>query len=113
MAHKHIIDTHTLVWFLGNSPRLGPNADAVLQDPSSELILPATALAEICWIVERGRVPLSVADVLTALDNDPRIVLHPLDRRVIERSNGMTTVAEMHDRQIVATALVRADDGDR
>lgn len=59
--------------------------------------------------VERGRVALTVSDVLTAIDNDPRITVLPLDRSVIERSNGLTAIGEMHDRQIVATALVFQD----
>src|SRR5579884_763377 len=112
MATLHVIDTHTLVWFLGNDPRLGPNADVILQNPASVLILPATALAETCWIVQRGQVPLSIANVLAVIDSDPRIVVYPLDRCVIERSNGLTTIGEMHDRQIVATALVLFDDGE-
>lgn len=112
MTIKHIVDAHSLLWFLGNSPKLGANADAILQNPSSGLVLPAISLAEACWTIERGRVSLSLSDLLTALDNDPRIVIHPLDRRVIERSNSLTTIGEMHDRQIVATALVLADQGE-
>src|SRR5437588_6303078 len=111
MATRHIIDAHALLWFLGNSPKLGPDADAVLQDPTSDLVLPATSLAEACWTIEKGRVPLSLADLLITLDNDPRIEIHPLDRLVIERSNGLISIPEMHDRQIVASALVLADQG--
>lgn len=112
MATRHIIDTHTLIWFLGNSPRLGSNADLILQDTSSNLVLPATVLAEACWIIERGRVELSIADLLTTIDNDFRIVVKPLDRMIIERSNGLKAIEEMHDRQIVATALVLQDRGE-
>jgi PIN domain nuclease of toxin-antitoxin system len=52
---RHVVDTHALLWFLGGSARLGATARIVLGDPNSLLILPATALAEACWIVERGR----------------------------------------------------------
>lgn len=110
---KHIIDTHALLWYLADSPRLSTAADAVLQEPTSVIVLPATAYAEACWIVERGRVPaLTVADVRAAIDADPRISIHPLDRGVIDRSQGLTAINEMHDRQIVATALVLADEGE-
>lgn len=112
MAVRYIIDTHALLWFLGNSPALGTTADAVLQDPKSNLVLPAISLAEACWIIEKGRVSLSLADFLTALDNDPRITIYPLDRQVIERSNGLTGIDEMHDRQIAAAALVLQDQGE-
>src|SRR5258708_6086862 len=38
-----------------------------------------------------------------------RITFLPLDRAIIERSNSLTTIGEMHDRQIVATALELQD----
>jgi len=112
VAIRHFVDTHTFLWYLAGSAQLGTAAKAVLQDPASELFIPATALAEACWIVERGRVALMVSDVLAAIDNDPRITVLPLDRSVIERSNGLTAIGEMHDRQIVATALVVQDQGE-
>ncbi len=112
MAVKHLVDTHALLWFLAGSPQLGGAAKEILQDSASEHYLPATVLAEACWIVERGKVPLTVSDVLTAVDNDPRISIIPLDRNVIVRSNRLTEIGEMHDRQIVATALVLQDQGE-
>ena len=77
-------------------------------------MLPATTLAEACWIVEHGRTNIpSVAVLLTSVDADPRFSLYPLDRSVVDRSNGLAAIGEMHDRQIVATALVLADRGER
>jgi PIN domain nuclease of toxin-antitoxin system len=108
---KHVVDAHGLIWFLANNPRLGVNADSILSNPASELILPATALAEVCWVVERQPVGLTVSDVLRALDGDGRISVYPLNRSVIEKSNGLHAINEMHDRQIVATALVLIDEG--
>lgn len=110
---KHIVDAHALLWHLAGSARLGLGAKAILLNPSSELVLPATAYAEACWITERGRVPtLTVAAIRAAIDADPRISIHPLDRAVIDRSQGLTAINEMHDRQIVTTALVLADGGE-
>ena len=112
VAIKHIVDTHTLLWYLAGSAQLGNAARVILQDTASELFIPAITLAEACWIVERGRVALTVLDVLTAIDSDPRMTILPLDRTIIERSNILTAVGEMHDRQIVATALVLQDQGE-
>ena len=107
----YVIDTHALLWFLAGMAQLGINAKAILQNPAVRLILPVTALAEACWIVERGKVPLNVSDVLAALDADARITVYPMDRAIIEICNGLTAVGEMHDRQIVATALAIAAQG--
>ena len=109
---KHIVDTHALLWHLAGSPRLSASAKAVLLDPASDLVLPGTAYGEACWIVEHGRVPqLTVADIRAVLDNDPRWTIFPLDREVIDASQSLTAINEMHDRQIVATAVVLARRG--
>jgi PIN domain nuclease of toxin-antitoxin system len=52
---KYVIATNALIWFLKGNPRLGTNAKAILSQPESQLIIPATILAEAVWIVERGR----------------------------------------------------------
>lgn len=109
---KYVVDTHALLWYLSGSPRLSAAARRVLEDPASELVLPAIALAEACWTVERGRISLSVAEILAAVDRDVRLDVLPLDRDVVARSLGLTPINEMHDRQIVATALVLQDAGD-
>ena len=108
----YAVDAHALLWYFAYSPRLSAAADAILSNPASNLVLPATAYAEACWIVEHGRIPaFSVADIQAALDADPRFTIYPLTREVIDRSNGLTAIGEMHDRQIVATALVLATPG--
>jgi PIN domain nuclease of toxin-antitoxin system len=109
MPGVYIVDTHALLWYLGDSERLGAGADAALSDLGNRLVVPAIALAEACWIIERGRVAVSLPDLLGELDADSRISVQPLDRAIIERSAGLSAIAEMHDRQTVATALVLQD----
>jgi hypothetical protein len=78
----------------------------VIQDPVSVLYLPVIALAEACWTVEHGKTSIpSVAALLADVDADPRIVLVPLDRAILDLSLTLTPISEMHDRQIAATAL--------
>lgn len=106
MANEYALDAHALVWFLEGNPRLGTNARAAMQDPMSVLYLPVIALAEACWAVERGRTGIpSVASLLAAVDADPRVVTVPLDRAVLDIALMLTSITEMHDRQIAATAL--------
>jgi PIN domain nuclease of toxin-antitoxin system len=109
---KHVVDTHALLWFVAASPRLGAAARDVLSDPQSELVLPAVALSEACWILERGKVAISLDEFLQTLETDTRIEVIPLDEEVVRKSLGLIAIAEMHDRQIVATALVLMDRGD-
>ena len=107
---EYIVDAHTLIWYVEGNPRLGAKAFGILHRPDSILLLPLIALAEVCWAVERGKCAIpSVADLLRDIDADPRITVVPLDRAILDISLTLTTIGEMHDRQIAATALYRAN----
>ena len=104
---KYILDTHALICFLEGNARLGLTAKEILSDSSSELILPAIALAKSVWIVSRCKTSIpSVDTFLKVVKDDKRISVYPLDSAVIEKSVKLTSINEMHDRQIVSTALV-------
>lgn len=106
MAHKYLLDTHPLVWYLEGNPRLGTQAKAVIDDPSSELVLPLIALAEAAFIVERGRTSIpGVQELIGSVQADPRIEIYPLNWEVFELSLALSAIPELHDHFIVATAL--------
>lgn len=110
---KYVIDTHALIWFIEGNSRLGANAKAIISNPDSLLVIPATTLAEAVWIVERGRTSIpSAKDVIAAIEADFRTIIYPLDKDVIEITMSLSTINEMHDRQIVATALALANRGE-
>lgn len=66
LAHKYVLDTHALIWYLEGNPRLGQAARDVIDDADSELVLPIIALAEAVFIVEHGRT--GIPDVQSLLD---------------------------------------------
>jgi hypothetical protein len=52
-----------------------------LAAPDSQLVLPATALAEAVWIIDRGKTSIpSSTDLLAAILTDSRISIYPLDQ---------------------------------
>ena len=113
MGSKYVVYTHAMVWFIAGDSRLGPNAKQILSNPDSELILPITAIAEACWIIEHGRTSIpSVTDFLLTIDADPRVTVTPLDRAILDKTLTLTEISEIHDRQIAATALVLIEQGE-
>jgi PIN domain nuclease of toxin-antitoxin system len=111
---KYILDTHALIWFLEGNSRLGLTAKEILSDSSSELVLPAIALAEAVWIVSRGKTSIpSVDALLKVVKQDKRVAIYSLDSEVIEKSVSLISINEMHDRQIVSTALVVEEQGNQ
>ncbi|MBW3625412.1 MAG: PIN domain-containing protein [Armatimonadetes bacterium] len=113
MANKDLLDAHTLLWYLVRDARLGAGAKRLLDDPTRELVLPIIALAEAAFTVESGRktVITSVGDLKRNVLADPRIEVYPLTLDIFQRSLSLTSIPEMHDRLIVATALHLQDQG--
>ncbi|WP_250123537.1 PIN domain-containing protein [Chroococcidiopsis sp. CCMEE 29] len=110
---RYVIDTHALIWFLEGNPRLSSQAATILADSNSSLVLPAIALAEAVWIVERGKTSIPSAQaLLNAVNFDPRVTLYPLNQPIIKQTLNLLSIHEMHDRQIVATAILLQNQGD-
>ena len=102
----YVVDTHALLFYLADSPKLGKQVDAVLSSPDNSLILPAIALAEALWITATRELGVTPTEVLMAIDADPRFTIYDLTREVVQTAHGLEKVSEMHDRQIVATTLL-------
>lgn len=106
MAHKYLLDTHALVWYLEGNPRLGAGAKAVIDDPQSQLVLLLIALAEAAYIIEKRRSSIpGVPELLERVRADRRIEIHPITLEVFEHGLTASNVPEMHDQLIVGSAL--------
>lgn len=106
MAIRFVLDTHALVWYLEGSARLSSAAKSIMDDPASEMILPAIALAEAVHIVDKGHTSiLNSTDLMNDVVSEQRIRVQPLTLEIIQESLNAGLVKEMHDRLIVATAL--------
>ena len=107
MSSFHVLDAHILIWFLEGNGRLSRDAQAILDDRDSRLIVPVTALAEACMAVERGRTRLtSYAKLLSAVTGDPRVELLALDGEIVSDAASLTALADLHDRFLVASVRV-------
>ncbi len=102
----YILDTHTLVWFLEGQGKLGSQALKILRDPHQRLVIPSIVLAEIKYLATRGRVKLTLDEVIETIENDPRCVIYPLDSYVIQ---AMPVIQDIHDGIICGTALLYRD----
>jgi PIN domain nuclease of toxin-antitoxin system len=113
VADLFVMDTHTLLWYMDADPRLGSKAKAVLDDPSTNLALPAIALAEALFILEfrPRRHRIGIAELLRRLEADNRIAFAEATQLMILKTLDCIPITEMHDRQIVATALIAQDTG--
>jgi len=103
-----VVDTHALIWYLEDSPRLGRVARSLLMDPLSRLAVPTIVLAEAHSLEETGRTKLSWDEILSALEADPRFTVFPLTLDVLRRMPKKKGL-EMHDAIICATSVLLSD----
>ncbi len=102
-----LLDTHTLLWFVNDSPELPPAVRDAISDPDNAVTVSIASLWEIGIKSSLGKLPLSgslltLEGVLQAQD----IAIAPISVRAIH----LITQMPMHhkdpfDRIIAATAL--------
>jgi PIN domain nuclease of toxin-antitoxin system len=107
-----VTDTHGLIWYLENSPRLGPAASKTFDacDRGEAIIyVPTICLVEIIYLQEKGRIP---ADLLARFNGELHagtsgLAITELTAGVVEAVAKISraSVPDMPDRIIAATAL--------
>jgi len=109
-----VVDTHTIVWYLGRDARLSARAEALLDTYESSgdwIWIPSVCLVELTYLVEKGRVPAAARERLIQALDDPESPcrLAPLDRGVTDALVfvGRDEVPDLPDRIVAATALAR------
>jgi PIN domain nuclease of toxin-antitoxin system len=103
----YVTDTHSLVWYLTEDPRLSNKALSVFASSEKEgtIIVPAVVLAEIMFIARKGRVTISFDETLKKIEACDNFVIAPLDADIVKIADKIEADLEMHDKLIAATAL--------
>ena len=107
-----VADTHAVIWYLLNDPRLSPDALAAMQNAAAAgdgVFVSAITLVEIIYLIEKGRFPQSLlTGVITALnDSASELTTAILDDEIAQTMQQIprAIVPDMPDRIIAATAL--------
>lgn len=102
-----ITDTHSLVWYFTEDPRLSKKAFEAFEGTIKEgtVVVPAVVLAEIMYIAKRGRITLTFEETLKKIGEYENFSIAPLDADILKTADRIETDMEMHDKLIVATAL--------
>jgi PIN domain nuclease of toxin-antitoxin system len=102
-----VSDTHSLLWYFTDDPRLGKTALKAFEDTIKKgiVIVPSIVLAEIMHISKRGKTGLSFQKTLELIEEVENFQISPLDSDILKAADSIKTDLEMHDRLIVATAI--------
>jgi PIN domain nuclease of toxin-antitoxin system len=61
---KLLLDTHTLLWWMGDERRLSAKAQKAIASRASEIFVSAASAYEIAWKVRAGALPKAAALVM-------------------------------------------------
>jgi len=101
-----VADTHAALWRLCGDPRLSRNAREFIERASAtgrKMAISSISLAEIVYLIEKGRIPKGAYENLNAVLSDPAGVFPetPVDNKVIlgnaeNRTRGSSGYAGPH-----------------
>ena len=107
-----VTDTHGLIWYLENDPRLGPDADKAFRScdrGEAVVYVPTICLVEVLYLQEKGRIPSDLKSKLDAALQAGDTGISPVDlnTEVVDAMASIprAEVPDMPDRIIAATAL--------
>lgn len=104
---KFVTDTHTLLWYLQDSPRLGGASKRMFDEGrgSRWVVIPTIVLAELLYISRKLVMPVPFDKIMKSLEKDKRFEIYPLSTPIIQESVPLVRQFEIHDALIVSTAL--------
>ena len=107
-----VTDTHALIWYLEDSPRLGPRANQIFsQCDRGEVVIyvPTICLVEIVYLQEKGRIPAGMKAQFDAefQSGTNGMILADLTAEVVKALVKVPRdrIPDLPDRVIAATAL--------
>jgi PIN domain nuclease of toxin-antitoxin system len=106
-SNSYVTDTHSLIWYFTENPRLSRKALKVFEKTVKEgtIIVPTVVLAEIMFIAKKGRITMTFSETVQRLEVSENFVITPLDLDILNTADKIGHDLEMHDRLIAATAL--------
>lgn len=109
---RAVADTHAVIWYIFDDKRLSDTARSTIEaaaEAGDQVAFSSMTLAEIIYLIERGRVHSSTLERLTkAIDRDNAVLVDvAFDRSVAKKMQTIDPliVPELPDRVIVATAV--------
>lgn len=102
-----IADTHALLWWFTDSPKLGKKAATIFEEcekGESVVFIPTIVIAEALSIFDKKRVSFDFKKLLKRINDSEHFVIVALDYPVLQKMVELTDIPELHDKIIVSTA---------
>jgi len=107
-----VLDTHAALWYMLRNPRLSVRARQFVDDAGvigDDVLVSSISLADVVYLVEKGRLPASAYDELRDALANPAYAIReaPLNNEIVAamRNIARAEVPDMPDRIVAATAV--------
>ena len=102
-----VADTHTLLWWFTDSPRISSKASEIFEkceNGESIIFIPSIVIAEALSIFDKKRLSFDFKNLFKKIKASENFVLIALDYPILEKMVALKEIPELHDKIIVSTA---------
>jgi PIN domain nuclease of toxin-antitoxin system len=102
-----VTDTHALLWWFTDSPKLGPLASAIYDRcEGGEVIIfiPTIVIAEALSIFDKRRLSFDFKKLFKRIHDSENFALVALDYSILQKMVDLKDIPELHDKIVVSTA---------
>ena len=103
----YLLDTHTLIWYFEDSPKLPSNITSIIDNNAYYKCICSVSLWEIAIKTNIGKLTMSISfdDLLIAISNSDLIVMQMENEYLRENSKLPFFHKDPFDRMIISTAI--------
>jgi len=108
---KYLLDTHTFIWFNGESSRLSERVATICSDPSNVLLLSLVSVWEMQIKLGLGKLmlPASLIEIITTQQSKNGLQLLPIElSHILELASLPIYHKDPFDRLLIAQAKLEA-----
>ena len=102
-----VTDTHALLWWFTDSPKIGPKASAIYDRcERGEVIIfiPTIVIAEALSIFDKRHLSFDFKKLFKRIHDSENFVLVALDYPILQKMVDLKNIPELHDKIVVSTA---------
>lgn len=102
-----VTDTHALLWWFTESPKMGATASEAFEKCEGGdiiIFIPSIVIAEALSIFDKKRVSFNFKKLFHRINESDNFVLIALDYPILQKMVDLKEVPELHDKIIVSTA---------
>ena len=107
MAMKFVTDTHALLWWFVDSPKISSKAVEIFQRcerGENIIFIPSIVIAEALSIFDKKRVVFDFNKLFRKIAGSENYVIIALDLPILQKMVELKNIPELHDKIIVSTA---------